>query len=488
MRAFDSTSRVISQLGFLAVLASAWLVPLGELRADELSATAAYDEALRPQFHVTSVKDWINDPNGMVYFDGEYHLFFQRDPTAINGSAYKSWAHCVGTDLVHWKQLDDAIAPDELGSMWSGSGVVDWHNTSGLRTGDEPPLVLIYTAAGGMLEASKDKPFTQCIAFSNDRGRTWTKYEGNPVVEHIEGGNRDPKVVWHEPTKRWIMALYLDGDRFALLASPDLKEWTKLEEVRVPGSIECPDFFEIPVEGEAGQSRWVFWTANNAYLVGTFDGKHFQAEGEPQRGDAGDCYYAAQTFSDIPQEDGRRVQVPWMRGDAYPGMPFNQQLGLPTVLTLHREKEGLRLRRLPVNELETLRQARHEWQGWLEEGVDPLAELDADTFEIRATIDPANAESVMFKLRGVPLEFDATSGRLILPKSAAVVPMVDRNLQLRIFVDRTSIEVFTAEGRVTLAQCYLPGEDVETSLTAFGAKIESLQWWTLDSIWKDSAR
>jgi fructan beta-fructosidase len=488
MGAFTAIWRTVSTRSSWLALAGAWLVAGASLRADEPSAGVAYDEALRPQFHVTSVKDWINDPNGMVYFEGEYHLFFQRDPTAINGSAYKSWAHSIGTDLVHWKQLDDAISPDELGSMWSGSGVVDWHNTSRLQTGDEPTLVLIYTAAGGMLDESKDKPFTQCIAFSNDRGRTWTKYEGNPVVQHIEGGNRDPKVVWHEPTRRWIMSLYLDGDRFALLASPDLQEWTRLQEVRVPGSSECPDFFEIPVEGEPGVTRWVFWTANNAHLVGTFDGQKFVAEGEPQRSDAGDCYYAAQTFSDIPKEDGRRVQIAWMRGDAYPGMPFNQQLGLPTVLTLHREKEGLRLRRLPVRELETLRQERHEWQGELDEGVDPLAELDADTFEIRATIDPAHAESVMFKLRGVPLEFDATSGRLILPKAEAVVPMVDGNLQLHIFVDRTSIEVFTAEGRVTLAQCYLPGDDVETSLTALGANVESLQWWTLRSIWEDGAR
>jgi sucrose-6-phosphate hydrolase SacC (GH32 family) len=141
-----------------------------------------------------------------------------------------------------------------------------------------------------------------------------------------------------------------------------------------------------------------------------------------------------------------------------------------------------------VKELETLRQDRHEWEGELDEGVDPLAELDADTFEIRATIDPAHAESVLFKLRGVPMDFDATSGRLILPKAAAVVPMVDGNLRVHIFVDRTSIEVFTAEGRVTLAQCYLPGDDVETSLTAFGAKVESLEWWALDSIWKDGDR
>ena len=146
-------------------------------------------------------------------------------------------------------------SPDRLGSIWSGSAVVDWQNTTGFQTGTEPPLVAIYTTAGGMLPESKDQPFTQSIAYSNDRGRTWTKYSGNPVLKHIIGGNRDPKVIWHEPSKQWVMALYLDGDQFALFASRNLKEWNKLQDIRIEGSSECPDFFPMPVENEPRSNK-----------------------------------------------------------------------------------------------------------------------------------------------------------------------------------------------------------------------------------------
>src|SRR5579871_4253572 len=189
-----------------------------------------------------------------------------------------TWGHAVSRDLIHWQQLPNAIEPDELGTIFSGSAVVDRNNTAGFKTGKEPPLVAIYTAAGDTSPASKGQPFTQCLAYSNDRGRTWTKYAGNPVLKHIVADNRDPKVVWHAPTHRWIMALYLDKEDYALFASPDLKEWTRLQTLTVPGCGECPDFFEMPVGDDPNNRKWVFTAANGHYLIGAFDGRQFTPE------------------------------------------------------------------------------------------------------------------------------------------------------------------------------------------------------------------
>src|ERR1035441_2308669 len=216
-----------------------------------------YREPLRPQFHFTSRRGWLNDPNGLVFYKGEYHLFYQHSPYSWSGDD-KHWGHAVSTDLVHWRELPIALYPDEHGAMWSGSAVVDWNNTAGFQTGKEKALVCMFTAA--------ENPFTQGIAYSNDRGRTWTKYAGNPVLPHIVGGDRDPKVIWYAPDKKWVMALYLDTCQYALFSSPNLKQWERLCDVVIPGTSECPEFFEIPLEGNRKETRWVFYGANGRDL------------------------------------------------------------------------------------------------------------------------------------------------------------------------------------------------------------------------------
>ena len=176
----------------------------------------------------------------------------------------------------------------------------------------------MFTAAG--------KPFTQGLAFSNDRGRTWTKYENNPVLPHIAAENRDPKMVWYAPEKKWIMALYLDGSDYALFSSPDLKQWKKLSDVHLPGDSECPNFFQIAVDGDSQNARWIFYGASGNYLVGKFDGTTFTPETQPQALQNGNAWYASQVYSDIPATDGRCILVPWARnGDLHRGMPFNQK-------------------------------------------------------------------------------------------------------------------------------------------------------------------
>jgi sucrose-6-phosphate hydrolase SacC (GH32 family) len=470
-------------LGFFAAL----VVPIASAWGDTIDgAPAKYAEPLRPQFHFTARKNWLNDPNGLVFFQDEYHQFFQYNPLGVDGGDFKAWGHAVSPDLVHWRELDMALKPDKLGSIWSGSAVVDWQNTSGFQTGGAPPLVAIYTTAGGKLAESKGEPFTQSIAYSNDRGRTWKKYSRNPVVRNISRENRDPKVVWHEPSKHWVMALYLADDRFALLTSPDLKEWKMLDEVRIAGSSECPDFFPMPIENEPGVTKWIFWSASNTYLIGDFDGRKFVDQSGPLRDVAG-ANYAAQTFSDIPAADGRRVQMAWMRDGRYPGMPFNQQMSFPVVLALRRFPEGLRLTQSPVKELSLLHDRRYAWSGKLDSSTNPLSDLTVDSCEIRATIDPAEAKTIAFTFRGLTLTYDVATHRLSTPKFHCTLPMTDGKVRLAILVDRMSIEVFAQDGRVLLTECFLPpADDRRATLSGAGAKVESLEYWNLKSSWSRS--
>jgi fructan beta-fructosidase len=448
-----------------------------------------YHERFRPQYHFTPKTNWTNDPNGLVFYKGEYHLFFQHNPTGIDWGNM-TWGHAVGTDLLHWKQMEHALLPDRLGTIFSGSAVVDGDNTAGFQDGPEKPIVCIFTSAGGTSPESKGQPFTQSLAFSTDRGRTWKKYAGNPVLGHISGGNRDPKVLWHAPSRRWIMALYLDDAKtpnaYALFSSPNLKEWTRLCSVEIPGATECPDFFELPVDGDPKNSKWVFWGASNDYVLGSFDGKEFKREAGPFKSHWGANRYAAQTYSDIPASDGRRIQLAWMSGGKYPGMPFNQQFTFPTTLTLRTFPEGVRLCTLPIRELDTLHKARFSWNGTLEPSANPLKAIRGELFDIRLTIEPAKASAAGFVIRGVPIKYDVREGTLTCLGKNAPVGLTKGRLELQILVDRASIEIFTADGRVNMAFCFLPADDDKTiSVYAAGgaAEIRSLDVWDLKSIY-----
>ena len=450
-----------------------------------------YQEAYRPQFHFTAAKNWLNDPNGMVFYKNEYHLFFQHNPSG-NIWGNMTWGHAVSPDMVHWKQLDHAILPDKLGTIFSGSAVVDWNNTSGFQTGDEKPIVCMYTSAGGTSEASKGQPFTQSIAYSNDRGRTWTKYEKNPVIGHIAGGNRDPKVIWHATSKQWVMALYLDDPKnkndYALFGSPNLKDWTRLCTVTLPGDTECPDFFELAVDGNAQNKKWVFWGAGNRYLIGSFDGKTFKPESEVLQSHWGANRYAAQTFSDIPAEDGRRIQIAWMAGGAYPNMPFNQQLSFPVALSLRTFPEGVRICTLPVKEIDGLHESLYRWKGVLKPKTNPLADVRGELFDIRLDIAPGSATEIGLTIRGTPIQYQVKDKTLSCLGKKAPVALIDGRLRLQVLVDRTSIELFTADGRVNMAFCFLPpASDRTLSVHAQGgdANVESLDVWNLKSVWPE---
>ncbi len=438
-----------------------------------------YHEIYRPQFHFTPATNWTNDPNGLVYYAGEYHLFFQHNPHGLQWGNM-TWGHAVSPDLLHWRQLADAIHPDKLGTIFSGSAVIDRDNTAGFKTGHESPLVCIYTSAG--------KPFTQSIAYSTDRGRTWTKYAKNPVLGHIAGENRDPKVFWHKPTKQWIMALYLDGSRYALFASPNLRHWKKLSDVPMPGSSECPDFFPLAVDGNPRDLKWVFWGANGRYRLGSFDGKVFTPEKPPLPSLWGANDYAAQTYNGIPKSDGRRIQIAWMNGGVYPKMPFNQQMTFPRELTLRNTADGVRLCMQPVREIQRLHGQSHPWRNVsLKPGDNPLAKLQGDLWDLEADIRLADAKQVQLSVRGVPVVYDTGKKTLHCLGRTAALPVKNGILKLRLLVDRTSIEIFAEGGQVTMCSCFLPDlRNHSLGLAAVGGPVlvRSLNAYEMRSAWK----
>jgi len=445
-----------------------------------------YREKLRPQFHFSSRRGWNNDPNGLVYYEGEYHLFYQHNPFGWKwGNMH--WGHAVSTDLVHWRELGDALHPDALGTIFSGSAVVDLTDTAGFQKGTEKPIICIYTAAGNTNALSEGRPFTQCIAYSTDRGRTFTKYSDNPVLDHIVAENRDPKVIWYAPESKWIMALYLDENDFALFASADLKHWERLSAVNLLGASECPEFFEIPVEGASGDSRWVFYGGNGLYLVGDFDGIRFTPESGPHPLNFGNCFYASQTFNNIPASDGRRILMPWGRLDS-PGMPFNQMIGLPVELTLRTTPEGPRLFTNPVRELESLRTVNRTFPGGsIAPGENPLDSVEGELFDILLDIEPGRASEIILTIRGVTVSYNVSERRLTCLDRSAPLEPVRGGIRLRLLVDRTTIDIFGNQGRVYMPMGvqFSPENIGDLALQVRGGpgRIRQLEVYHLNSIW-----
>lgn len=445
-----------------------------------------YREHYRPQFHFTSRRGWINDPNGLVHYGGEYHLFYQHNPYGCRwGNMH--WGHAVATDLLHWKEMGDALEPDEMGTIFSGSAVVDWKNTTGFQIGKNPPIILIYTSAGNTSHLSRGRPFTISIAYSNDSGRTWTKYGRNPVLFNIVGANRDPKVFWHEPYQRWVMALYLDKNDYGLFSSPNLKDWEELCRVTVPGASECPDMFELPIDGDQCNTKWIFWVADGRYILGSFDGRKFEQEAAPRRLYWGDSY-AAQTWSDMPTEDGRRIQIAWLRiKDSLPGMPFNQQMTFPCELTLRKTEGGIRLFGKPVGEIWRLHRRRLVKENFYLSGkMDLSEEVGGGLLDIRGEFHIDSGSEFGFIIRGVPVTYNVISEEIICSNRHAPLKPNEGRISLQILVDKTSIEIFGNDGMIIMAVGTI-FDDSERLLLAYSkggiTKVDLLEIHEVNSIW-----
>jgi fructan beta-fructosidase len=324
----------------------------GIYQADKIEgADSLYKERNRPQFHFSVKRGWSNDVNGPIFYKGQYHLFWQAFPFGVTwDTGFMYWGHAVSKDLIHWREMGPALMLDHLGSPWSGTSLVDHNNDGGFG---KDALVLVYTAFD-----RNSKKQVQCIAYSTDNGVTFTRYAGNPVVDsnHDVGSNdtRDPKVFWYEPTKRWVMVLF-EKDGMSFYTSTDLKAWTRKSHFK--SLHECPDFFELPVDGDTRHNKWILHGGSSSYFIGSFDGESFTPESPELRYAEGvnvhgnDVLYAAQSFAEMP--DSRRVQVAWGRIQPE-GMPFSQMMLFPTEFKLVTTRDGLRLRATPIDEIERL--------------------------------------------------------------------------------------------------------------------------------------
>ena len=448
---------------------------LDSIRQDDTlpEAVRLYAEPARPQFHFTSRFGWLNDPNGLVFANGQWHLFYQHNPYGW-GWGNMHWGHAVSPDLFHWHELPIALYPQKWDDWcFSGSAVVDAKNTSGFKAGDRDVLVAAYTSTGR----------GECVIFSNDWGRTWTEFEGNPVVKHA---GRDPKLVWHEPSHAWVMAVYDEPEgkrQIAFYSSKDLKHWAF--QSRIDGFFECPDLFELPVEGRPGEARWVLSAADGKYVLGQFDGRQFVPESEKLQVWRGN-FYAAQTYDNTP--NGRRVQIGWGQGINFEGSRFNQQMTVPVELTLRPTAEGLRMFAEPVRELAGLHGPERSWTDLaLVPNDNPLADVRGELMRIKADIEPGTAESVGFVVRGVPVRYDAVKRRLLCKQTEAPLEPAGGRITIEILVDRGSVEVFGNNGRVALSVGgVLPADDrsIRTDVTGMGAIIRSLKVIELKSAWK----
>ncbi len=442
-----------------------------------------YNESKRPQFHYTTRRGWVNDTNGMVYYDGQYHLFYQHNPYGW-GWGNMTWGHAVSTDMLHWQELGDALHPDQLGTIFSGSALVDYNNTSGLQSGSEKTLVAFYTSAGGTSRWSSSQPFTQSMAYSNDSGHTWSKFANNPVVSQIAGGTRDPKVFWHEVSGKWVMVVYIDGSTLSIFNSSDLKSWQRKSDIE--GFFECPELFELPVDGDSGNTKWVVYGASGDYKIGSFDGETFIPETDMIKFEYGNCFYASQTFNNIPETDGRRIQMGWGRGIEMHGMPFNQMILFPVELTLHTTNAGLRVFVNPVEEITSLHKNHLHWENQVvRSGSNLLSSLSGELFHIKSEIKPQEAAEVKFVIRGVPVTYDVASQQLNCQGKTASLALVDGKISLELLVDRMSIEIFANGGSV-----YMPiGVDISENQNTLelsvngNASVENMDIYELNPVW-----
>ena len=408
-------------------------------------AASIYRERNRPQFHFTTRRGWINDPNGCIWHDGQYHLYYQHNPFEREWENM-TWGHATSPDLLHWTEQPPVLFPDTLGTMFSGSAVFDKDNTSGFGTKKNPPLVYAYTA-------DRSEKEVQCIAYSLDGGMTLHKYKGNPVIDSHDKwqtrDTRDPRVFWYEPGGHWVLVLN-ERNGHSIYTSANLKEWTYQSHVN--GFWECPDLFPLSVDGNADDVRWVMYGASNTYMIGRFDGKVFTPESGKHRFSTG-AIYAAQTFNDVP--DGRRIQIGWANID-HRGMPFRGQMLLPTELTLRSTKDGVRLVSKPIKEVETLLSPLYNSESGLKKQEANVAlnkalpqrgsGEGANCLHLRATLNLTYATSAGLKFDGQTLvDYDLNrntlNGQFYSPQDPTSL-----SLTMDIYIDRTSIEVFIDDG------------------------------------------
>jgi levanase/fructan beta-fructosidase len=474
-------------------------------------------EPFRPEWHYTSERNWLNDPNGLVYLNGTYHLFYQHNPFGAEWGNM-SWGHATSRDLLHWEEQPVAIACDEHEAIFSGSAVFDGQNTSGFGTPDNPPLVAIYTSAYSDASPLAGRQ-AQSLAYSLDEGRTWTKHQGNPVLDRASADFRDPKVFWYDggAGSYWVMvAVEAVQRQVVLYKSSDLQAWEQLSTfgpANATGGVwECPDLFELPVDGNPEDTRWVLIVNLNPggvaggsagqYFLGEFDGVEFRSESTVTEGlqqddermrdyrwlDWGRDYYAAVSFSNVP--DGRRIMIGWMNNWDYarstPTGGWRSAMSLPRDISLVRVDGQVVLRQEAIDPFSRSRSGNFQLAPQpLAPGVLELP-VPASAARIDVEFEPGMAACVGLVVRGggaerTVISYDVAEGTLKLDRresghvdfheafpsiEGVAVPVQEGRLRLRIYLDRCSLEVFAQDGLTTITDLFFPAE-ASTALAVF---------------------
>ena|SRR6218665_2602008 len=471
-----------------------------------------YTETYRPQFHFTPEAKWMNDPNGLIYLNGKYHLFYQYHPeSAVWGPMH--WGHAESTDLLHWKHLSIALYPDKLGMIFSGSAVVDKENTAGFG---KNALIAIFTYHNDEIwKAGKKNTESQALAYSLDEGKTWTKYKGNPVLNNSgEQDFRDPKVFWNESSSKWIMVLAV-GDKIKVFSSPNIKDWTfesdfKPDDLPDLGVWECPDLFPMKIKS-TGETKWVMIVnhgdkapnggSGTRYFVGNFDGKTFAENQKSIWLDKGTDFYAAVTFSNVP--DDKKILLGWMSNWQYaPEVPtdaWRSAMTLPRELELTTNGYFYRLEQkiIPqfLNLLTPVFEQKEVKAPYKKENLDlSQAEVSFETPDITdAIISLSNTKGEVFTITlsgGMLVTDRSNSGKKEFSEKFAekpqVMPIGEKVSDMRLILDKSSIEILVNNGRYSMTNLFFPNENysILNIITKDNKPLQNLKISSVKSVWR----
>lgn len=476
--------------------------------------TKQYREVYRPQFHFSPAINWCNDPNGLVYNNGTYHLFYQHNPFG-NRWGHMTWAHATSKDLIHWKHLPIAI-PEKNGIMiFSGTCVVDKNNTSGFGKNGKVPMVAVYT---GHIE---NKNQSQHIAYSLDNGLTWTKYANNPVLDLHKVDFRDPKIFWYEPKKYWVMSVMLPVEHMVqFYSSPNLKDWSHLSNFGPAGDTsgvwECPDLTQVPVENMKSEKKWLLQMSMNAsmqYFVGEFDGKNFVSENDPQkiyRPDYGPDYYAAIAYNQLPSTQ-EPTAIGWVNNWNYandiPTSPWKSAMSIPRNLSVVRKDKEWILVQKPVGIIHTLRKQIYQATAGVIESKTVLP-VKGRQFELQLDLEPgANAVTGLRLAAGngnyFEMGYDAAGGKFYIDRSKAgdngfnenykklarfekEITLKYNKIHLQVFYDNSIAEIFVNGGETVFTAQLFPGaadEGIELFSNGTPGKFSNLHIWEMKKTW-----
>ena len=487
-----------------------------------LAQKASYTEKYRPRFHFTPAINWTNDPNGLVYYKGHYHLFYQYNPFG-NVWGHMSWGHAVSTDLVHWKHLPVAIAEENGTMIFSGSAVIDEKNTSGLAARKEDiPMVAIYTGHY-IADTSNRENYIQSqnIAYSLDGGGNWKKYPDNPVLDLHKKDFRDPCVFWYAPEKKWVMAAVLPKEHIVqFYGSPNLIRWTHLSDFGPAGDIkdiwECPSLVQVAVSGSHGKKKWVLFNSQQTtmqYFVGEFDGTKFTNENPDEniyRPDYGPDYYAGITYNHLPA-DKPAVLLGWANNWTYandiPTSPWKSMMALPRQLSLKKVNNEWILFQQPVSSIYQLRQSPWKTDSLVVD-KEKLLPVKSQQCEMEIQWEPkTNSVSgvclAVEKDKRLVIGYDAKEKKLFMDRKMsgnqafnkkfhelsrydASMLLPDKKLCLNIFFDHSIVEVYANDGIIVMTMQIFP-EETENGIalvTEGGTNVfDHVRIWNMKSAW-----